>query len=173
MVVAAQDDVDALRIAGQRTILGDVLVGQGDDDVGALLATRVDHVPYGRLSVGGFGVGALLWFGAVASPWVAGTVVLFGLAFVPIGVTNVVIMSMVQRLVPEGMLGRVSALLGSASTAMAPVGSLLGGVSAAWLGVGTVAGGAALGFLFIAVYTAVVPQLRTLPPAAELETLAA
>jgi MFS family permease len=159
---------------GGADVYGVLLAGIGTGTLlGALLASRLDHLPVGVLSMGGFLLSAGLWGLGVASPWAPATAVLFALAFVPVGVTNVVIMSMVQRLVPEGMLGRVSALLGSASTAMAPVGSLLGGVSAAWLGVGTVAGGAALGFLFIAVYTAVVPQLRTLPPAAELETLAA
>jgi MFS family permease len=157
---------------GGADVYGLLLAGIGAGTLlGALLASRLEHLPVGVLSMGGFLLSAGLWGLGVASPWVPATAVLFALAFVPVGVTNVVIMSMVQRLVPEGMLGRVSALLGSVSTAMAPVGSLLGGVSAAWLGVGTVAAGAALGFLFVAVYTAAVPHLRTLPPAGEVETL--
>lgn len=134
---------------------------------GALLANRVDDVPYGRLSIGAFATGAVLWFGAVASPWVASTAVLFGLAFVPIGITNVVGATLVQRLVPGDLLGRVSAVAGSASTAIMPLGALLGGIAGDVWGATTVMwlGGASMCWLVL--YVVAVPALRTMPAATD------
>ncbi|MFB6354404.1 MAG: MFS transporter [Halobacteriales archaeon] len=139
--------------------------------VGALVAPRFDGIPYGRLSMAAFLLSGLAWFGALASPWAAGTVGLLGLAFVPVGVTNVVAQTMIQRLVPDGLLGRVTALTGSAGTAAMPVGSLVGGGLGELVGAGPVMVAGGVGFLWIVGYVAAVPALRRLPPASETETL--
>jgi len=139
--------------------------------VGALSAPRFDGVPFGRLSIGAFAAGAVAWFAALAAPSTTATVVVFSLAFVPIGVTNVVAAAMMQRLVPESLLGRVTALIGSASTAIMPLGSLLGGAAGDAFGAPAVMVAGGLGMLWIVVYVAAIPALRTLPPAVEAETL--
>jgi len=131
--------------------------------VGALAANRVDRVPYGRLSIAGFGLSAALWFGALLCPWTLGTVVLYGLAAVPIGATNVVGASLVQRLVPDDLLGRVSAASGSASTAIMPLGTLLGGLAGDAFSATAVMWVGGLGFLWIVLYVAAVPTLRRMP----------
>ena len=43
VVVAAQDDVDALDVGGQRPVVGEVLVGQRHDQVGAHLLQPLDR----------------------------------------------------------------------------------------------------------------------------------
>lgn len=139
--------------------------------VGALLASQFQDVPLGRLSMGAFLVGALLWFGALLAPVRPLTVVLFAAAFVPVGVTNVVFQSMVQRLVPEALLGRVTALAGSASTAVMPLGALAGGVAGEALGAEAVMIAGGLGFAWIVAYTAAIPSLRRLPAVTAVETL--
>lgn len=139
--------------------------------MGALVATRFDAVPYGRLSIAGFAFAAGAWFVALLAPWFPITVVLFGAAFVPVGVTNVVSATMLQRLVPDALLGRVMALLGSMGTAAMPVGSLLGGTAGGVLGPVPVMYFGGVGFLWIVGYVLVVPALRTLPAATQIEGL--
>lgn len=153
-------------------LYGFLLAGlAGGSLFGALVASLFDHVPYGRLSMGAFLASAVAWFGALASPWATGTVVLFALAFLPVGVTNVVAMTMIQRLVPDDLLGRVTALTGSASTAAMPVGSLAGGALGEVFGAGAVMVAGGVGFLWIVGYVAAIPSMRRLPPATEAETL--
>jgi MFS family permease len=139
--------------------------------VGALLATRFEGWPLGRLSVVGYAAGATCWLGALASPWLPGTVALLFLAFVPVGVTNVVFGAMMQRLVPADLLGRVTSVGASGGTLMMPVGALLGGWLAATAGALPVMVVGAAGMAFIAVYVVAVPSLRRLPPVGELATL--
>jgi MFS family permease len=140
--------------------------------LGSLLASGLSGQPYGRLAIVGFLVSGVCWLGALAVPGVLATVLLFGLASVPIGATNVVAGAMIQSLVPETLLGRVSSVATSLTVALTPLGALVGGVVAETVSVeaAVVLGGA--GLLFIAVYTFAMPSLRRLPPVGEMETLA-
>ncbi|WP_135821983.1 MFS transporter [Halostella litorea] len=135
---------------------------------GALLASRLEHLPFGRLSVACLSVSSVLWTASVLAGPFPATVVLFGLAFVPVGVVNVLLAALVQSGVPEGMVGRVSSVLGSASQVATPVGSLAGGAVAGAIGPGVVlaAGGTFMGLF--ALYWAAVPSMRRIPPVHEV-----
>ncbi|SEK96146.1 MFS transporter [Haloferax larsenii] len=141
--------------------------------VGAAVASVFDDLPYGALSIGLFAVSGSLWLGAVTISWLPGTVALLALATVPFGISNVVTMAMIQTLVPEDLLGRVMAAVGSLSTLMMPVGSALGGVLGDAVGAGVVVGAGGVGLLFVAAYVFAVPSLRRLPAIDEIESLAA
>jgi MFS family permease len=159
-------------VIGGADTYGFLLAGiSGGTLLGALLAGRFDGVPYGRLAIGGFGVAAVAWFGAIQLPWFVATVALLGVAFVPVGITNVVASTMLQRLVPDSLLGRVMALLGSMGTAAVPLGSLLGGVAGDVYGPVAVMQVGALGFLWIVAYVALLPSLRRLPAPIDVEEL--
>ena len=139
--------------------------------VGALVASAFDGRPLGWLLLVGSAFGAVVWAVAVGLGWLPLTVPLLGLAFVPVGVTNVLFVSMVQALVPEASMGRVTALLGSVSAGATPFGGLLGGALATVTSPTLVMFGGAVGFAFIAAWVLAVPELRTLPRIAEIETL--
>jgi MFS family permease len=139
--------------------------------VGALSAATVAGVAFGRLAVAAFLVSGVAWLGAVAVGWLPGTVALLVVALVPVGLTNVLILSAVQATVPEGLLGRVTAVLGSASTAATPFGALAGGAAAAAVGPAPVMAVPAVGFMLLAAYFAAVPTLRGLPAVGEFETV--
>ncbi|UVE51304.1 MFS transporter [Haloferax larsenii] len=141
--------------------------------VGAAVASVFDDLPYGALSIALFAVSGSLWLGAVTISWLPGTVALLALATVPFGISNVVTMAMIQTLVPEDLLGRVMAAVGSLSTLMMPVGSALGGVLGDAVGAGVVVGAGGVGLLFVAAYVLAIPSLRRLPAIDEIETLAA
>lgn len=139
--------------------------------LGALVATRFDGVPYGTLSIAGFALSAAAWFAALLAPATLAAVACFAVAFVPVGVTNVVSSTMIQRLVPDALLGRVMALLGSVGTAAMPLGSLLGGAGGDALGAATVMWVGGVGFLWIVAYVFAVPSLRRLGAPTAVETL--
>lgn len=115
---------------------GTVLAGVGIGGlVGALLANRVGRLlPPGKLTVvfaALFGVS----IAAMALPfgpwWPMGPLVLFSLATPTF---NVVMDVVVTRMVPEGMLGRIDAVLAVAGFGLAPLGPVVGGALAAALG---------------------------------------
>lgn len=140
--------------------------------VGALAASRFEEFAFGRLNIYGFAVGAVLWAAAIGVGWLPATLALLALALVPVGVTNVLFSALVQSLVPEDLLGRASAVMGSVSSAATPVGALLGGAAADAFGVTTVLYVVAAGLLGLAAYLTSIRQFRRLPRIADVETLA-
>ena len=141
--------------------------------VGALAGGRLARVGFARVWVTGFAVAAVAWAAALVAPTLAATAALLAVALVPVGVTNVLAATMIQRMVPDDFLGRVSALLGSASEAVMPVGSLAGGLLGETVGVWTTMALGAVGLASVAAYILAVPSLRRLPPVAEVTTLEA
>ena len=148
---------------------GDELTLAGQRLVGALVAPKFQDVPFGRLGLAGFSLSAGAWLAALQFESTWGLVALFAVAFVPVGVTNIVAMTLMQRLVPPAMLGRVAAVLGSAGTAVMPLGALLGGVLGDLYGPVTVMYAGGFGFLWIVVYIGAIPSLRRMPAATAVE----
>ncbi|WP_232703475.1 MFS transporter [Halobacterium wangiae] len=138
---------------------------------GALVAGRLDHLPLGRLTIGAFVASGVLFVAAASVAWFPAVLALFGLATVPLGLTNVLLASVVQSAVPESKLGRVSSLLGSASTAAMPVGTLVGGVVASVLWPAAVLAGFGVTVVVLAGYWLVTPRLRRLPRIGDIDTL--
>lgn len=136
---------------------------------GALGAARLERVPFGRVTVGGFAVAACCWIAALAVGWLPGTLALFGAAFVPVGAYNVLVSASLQSGVPETLLGRVTSTAGSVTAAVGPAGMLAGGLLGEALGSRTVIFATAVGFLLIASYWALVPSLRRFPAVDSLE----
>lgn len=135
--------------------------------VGSVSASWLNGVPYGRLKTVTYLVSALLWLGSVVAPSIVLTVGLFGLAWVSAGADAVLIETLNQKVFPADILGRISAIKGTASTATLPAGSLVGGFVAVHLGTVTTMGLAASGFGFVAVYFGLRPSLRGLPSTAD------
>ncbi|KAB1192762.1 MFS transporter [Haloferax sp. MBLA0076] len=141
--------------------------------VGAVGASTFDHLPFGSLTIGLFVFSGVGWLVAIAVPSLAGTVAFLALATVPLGISNVLSVAMIQSLVPESLLGRVMATVGSLSTLMMPVGSALGGFLGDYVGSTSVVAAGGVGLLFVAVYVVALPTLRRLPPIGDIETLSA
>lgn len=132
--------------------------------VGSLVAPSFERVAYGRLKLVGESLAACCWFAAAYAPSTSLTIVLFGLAWIPAGISGVLTSTLNQTMFPRDLLGRVSSIKGTASGATLPLGSLVGGLIAEVLGTTTTMGLAAIGFGFTGLYFLVHPQLRRLPP---------
>ncbi len=96
--------------------------------IGSLTASPLKRFSLANLSIGGFIFGGVMWLAAVAVGWFPATLGLFFLAWIPVGATNVIFAAMIQSVVPEHLMGRVSSVLSSASVGAMPLGSLLGGI---------------------------------------------
>jgi MFS family permease len=131
--------------------------------VGSLVASSFEDVGYGRLLLVGNSAAACYWLAAVYVPSPSLTVILFGLAWVPAGISGVLTSTLNQALFPADLLGRVSSTKGTASGATLPLGSLVGGIVAEVLGTTTTMGLAAFGFGFTGLYVLLRPRLRRLP----------
>lgn len=136
--------------------------------VGSLTASVVDEYPLGRTTVVGFSASGLCWVGAVLAYDPVATVVLFGAARVPAAVYSISVLATLQSGVPDGMLGRVSSLVTSATAVVVPVGMLVGGLLGSPMGAATVVLAGGLGSLALAVVWIVVPDLRTFGPPTEV-----
>ncbi len=132
--------------------------------LGSLCASAVDRLPFGSTAIVGFVVSGCCWVGAVLVPGLLPTVALFAASQVPIGVYNVEVQATLQTGVPDDLLGRVSATIGSATSLVSPFGVLIGGALGARFGSQTLMLGGGVGILLTAVYWLVDPSLRRLGP---------
>lgn len=130
---------------------------------GTLVASRLETRPFGYVTGGGFLVAALCWGGAVTAAWPSVTYLLFGVAFVPVGVYNVLVSATLQSGVPKTLLGRVTSTAGSVIAVVGPSGMLVGGFLGERFGSSTVVLASAVGFGLIAGYWLLVPSLRHFP----------
>ncbi|WP_224270482.1 MFS transporter [Haloprofundus salinisoli] len=143
--------------------------------VGAVGASKVEAIPFGRLSVASFSLAGILWLASVVAATVFGSVtvavVLFALASIPVGAFNVLMAALVQSIVPESLLGRVSAVLGSVASVAVPLGSLVGGGVAGASSPVVLFYAAGVAMVCLGGYWAAVPTLRRMPSVGETETL--
>lgn len=162
---------DFAAVRGGATLYGLLMAALSAGSLaGALGASALERFPFGWVGIVGLTISAGTWFAASTATYVPGMIALFFVAFVPIGIINVMIQAMVQSTVPQGLLGRVTALTASATGAMIPVGGLVGGVAAESIGSITTLSLTASGFAFLAVYFLVRPTIRTLPRIDEATT---
>ncbi|MFC6976363.1 hypothetical protein ACFQL1_19460 [Halomicroarcula sp. GCM10025709] len=137
--------------------------------VGSVLSAKLDGVPYGYLMIGGTVLTGVAWIGAAVSTWTPAIVACFALAIVYSGGNSVLFDTLIQTVVPEEMIGRVTSSMTTLEGIATPFGSLVGGAVAAV--VGPVAILVALGvanFLGTA-YILRSGSLRSLPPVADVE----
>lgn len=141
----------------------------GGNLLGSVAASVVKQFPFGRVLIGAGVLSAITWAGALSVTWVPVTAALFVATFVPIGAVNVALQAAVQSAVDESLLGRVSSVLSSASTAALPLASLVGGVMGSTLGPVTTLWLSGGGFIILAGYVFARPTLRGLPAVEALD----
>lgn len=152
--------VSAIGSAGAYGVL--MAAFAGGNFLGAIAANVVADYPFGGTLIVGSAVSGVLWTGAILVSWLPVTVPLVVLALVPVGIINVQLSAVVQSAPPQEYVGRVSSILGSASTAMIPFGSLLGGAVASAFGPQAAMLALGAGSVVLALYVAVHPTLRGL-----------
>ncbi|MDQ0219587.1 MFS transporter [Peribacillus cavernae] len=136
--------------------------------IGALLASWLGKFKTGYLSIISFAIAACCWTLAALIPFTTIAIILFGLAWVPIGGTNVIFGTISQMVIPNEVLGRVNSVSRSMSAIAMPFGSLLGGYLATVFNSQFLFALTGAGILFISIVWLFHPKLRALPQATEL-----
>lgn len=131
--------------------------------IGSLLSKLFDRFPLGKLYIISNSLISIFWVVSIITPFNSLSVILFGFAWLPIGVTSVLLISTLQRIVPEYYLARTFSVLESASAVAMPLGSLIGGTITVVFSASNVLIFAGLIFLLIAIIWIVIIDLRHLP----------
>ncbi|WP_349409361.1 MFS transporter [Pseudalkalibacillus sp. SCS-8] len=116
---------------GGAEVFGFLLMAQALGSLaGALLAPylSLERFGIGKVYATAFFISGLLWAISVFSPWTWLLITIYGLAWFPGGVTNILINTCMQRGIPKHLLGRVFSASFSISGIAMPLGSLLGGL---------------------------------------------
>ncbi len=158
---------DALGGAGAYGALLAALAG--GSLIGALLAPALERYPYSTLMITATLIECIVIVSTSLVAWLPATVLLFALAWVPLGATNVMFFAVLQRIVPSRLLGRVSTVLFSVTAAIAPLGYLVGGAIGDVLGSTSVVVATGVSLLIVTAYWTFDPQLRRFPPVKKLD----
>lgn len=137
--------------------------------IGALAAPRLKWVPMHLLAAVGYGLGGVAWLTAMQVQWLPLTTALISLALIPVGIMDTIIMAMIQSVVPERILGRVTAVTTSATGAAKPVGSVLGGIAAETIGIDLVMAALGIGLVSMTVFWTAHPVLRHVPAVEDID----
>ncbi|MGE6345663.1 MFS transporter [Bacillus mycoides] len=136
--------------------------------IGALFSSWVGKRNVGRVSIISFAAGAIFWFLSTIVPFQWLSILLFGLAWIPIGATNILFATISQIVIPNQYIGRINSVMRSMGTIAMPFGSLIGGYTANVFSSQLIFSLASIGILFISLVWLLHPKLRSLPKADEI-----
>ncbi|AXI07985.1 MFS transporter [Oceanobacillus zhaokaii] len=136
--------------------------------VGALLANQMGKFRIGTFVILSFLFSSICWVFSSIVPWTFLGVLLFGIAWIPIGGTNVIFAATVQTVVPNHILGRVNTVSASMGTIAMPIGSLAGGYLASITNSTLIFALTGLGLALLSIIWFLHPRLRGLPKAEDL-----
>jgi len=158
---------------GGPTVYGLLMAAMGAGNLaGAAAASYTEQYTVGQIAVGSNLIAGALWIAAVLIPGVIPTIALLFGAVIPVGAFNVVYGSMYQSAVDESLLGRVSSLTRTLSSAMMPLGALVGGAAASVIssqGVLYIVGGV---HIALAAFYFSHPRIRSLPTVVDADEAA-
>ncbi|KXX92330.1 MFS transporter [Bacillus cereus] len=136
--------------------------------IGALFSSWVGKHNVGRVSIISFATDAFFWFLSTIVPFQWLSIFLFGLAWIPIGATNILFVTIGQIVIPNQYLGRINSVTRSMGTIAMPLGSLIGGYTANVYSSQLIFALASIGILFISLVWLLHPKLRAFPKADEI-----
>ena len=154
------------KLHGGPELYGILLMAQAMGSMfGALIAPflKLERISMGLIYAVAFSVSGILWTLSVLSPNIWMMMIIYGLSWVPGGVTNILINSYIQKGIPQHLLGRVFSASYSLSGIAAPIGSLCGGILGEVFGSEMIIGLSGLSVLLIGLYWLFDKTTRKLP----------
>ncbi|WP_164670913.1 MFS transporter [Virgibacillus doumboii] len=136
--------------------------------IGALFAGWMGKFRVGSFSIFSFLIGSVCWVLSATLPWTYIAIILYGIAWIPIGGTNVIFSAVMQTVIPNKLLGRISSVQRSMTVIAMPIGSLAGGYFATITSSTLIFAISGLGLAFVSIVWMLHPRLRNLPKADEM-----
>lgn len=157
---------------GGAGVYGILLMAQASGSLlGAVLAPymKLERVRLGTIFAAAFSLSGTAWCLSIFGHWTWLVILVYGLAWFPGGVTNVLINTVIQKGVPQRNMGTVFAAASSISSIAMPLGSLLGGSLGLIVSSSAVIACAGVAVLGVGVYWLLDPVTRKLPPTNEID----
>lgn len=154
------------KLHGGPELYGFLLMAQAMGSMfGALIAPflKLEKIGMGLIYAIAFSVSGILWAMSVMSPNIWMMMLIYGLSWVPGGVTNILINSYIQKGIPQHLLGRVFSASYSLSGIAAPIGSLCGGILGEVFGSEGIIAASGLSVFLIGLYWLFDKTTRKLP----------
>ncbi|MGE7769094.1 MFS transporter [Viridibacillus arvi] len=137
---------------------------------GVILSPYLKRFNFGKMVITSFFISSLFWLSSVFVSSNILSIIIFGIALIPLGAAEVTMAAVGQRIIPQQYLARTFSLIASISASAMPLGSLFGGyigtVSNSHLGFAI----GSLGMLFVSLAWVIIPQLRRLPKIDEIDS---
>lgn len=137
--------------------------------IGAICASFFDKTPLGKFTILGFFFSGCSWILSWSFPNAYFSIIFFGLSYIAIGITNIIFLSTIQRILPKEYLGRVFSFIASAITVASPLGALLGGISGTFFGSSLIYMFGGVMLIFVSIYWLLIPTLRNLPSSINID----
>lgn len=153
---------------GGAEIYGLLLMAQALGSLlGALSAPylRLESIGMGKIYAVAFMLSGLLWTLSVFCPYPWLMIFVYGLAWFPGGVTNILINTYLQKGIPTNLLGRVFSAAYSLSGIAMPIGSLIGGIVGQMVDGKEVIGWSGFVVILVGIYWMLDYKTRSLPNA--------
>lgn len=138
--------------------------------IGALIGPFLGRYRVGLMTILCFLAGSCSWIVASLYSSPVLIVLLFGIAWIPIGAINVLFAGITQSIIPTGILGRVTSVMYSFSIIFMPLGSLLGGYLATVASSISIFSFTGVGISLMAIVWLIHPDLRKLPKVNEMSS---
>ncbi|TYS65436.1 MFS transporter [Bacillus infantis] len=161
------------KIMGGAETYGLLLTAQAIGSLAGAMAApyiKLDYIPIGKLYAAAFCLSGIAWGLSIFSPWNWLAIVLFGLAFIPGAVTNIAINTVIQKAIPEKLLGRVFSAVMSLSGIAFPLGGLAGGTLGVVIGAELIILISGIITFLTGIAWIIDPVTRKLPPSKEIDS---
>ncbi|MDR0269889.1 MFS transporter [Paenibacillus sp.] len=157
---------------GGADVYGIMLMAQACGSLlGALFAPymKLEQVRLGTIFAAAFCLSGTAWFLSIFSHWTWIVAIVYGLAWFPGGMTNVIVNTVIQKGVPEKSMGTVFAAASGLSGIAMPLGNLIGGSMGVIAASSYVIAGCGLVVLSVGIFWVFDPVTRSLPTAHEMD----
>ncbi|QOY38243.1 MFS transporter [Anaerobacillus isosaccharinicus] len=157
---------------GGAEIYGLLLMAQAIGSLsGALLAPylKLERFKMGKVYAIAFLISGVLWAVSVLMPWTWLMIIIYGIAWLPGGITNILINTCLQKGIPKELLGRVFSASFSLSGIAMPLGSLLGGSLGVVMGSSYVIFSSGIAVVFVGLFWLVDKTTSNLPTIEDID----
>lgn len=140
--------------------------------IGALITPylKLDIYPLGYIYGYTSLVAGIIQCAAIIFPYQWLALLLFGLSAIPGSITNIIIFSVIQKVIPQNLLGRVFAATFSISGIAAPLGGLAGGVIGVYMAGSLVIFLGGLLIMVIGLFWLLDPKIKKLPSPEQIDS---
>lgn len=136
--------------------------------LGAFISVYLDKFPLGKLHIIIYSFSSICLFISVLTFDIT-SLILFMFTWVPLGISNVILMSTAQKLIPSNHIATIYTVINSIGISSMPIGSLFGGILSSILGTKTLMVISACLFLLVALIWLTIKDLRNMPVSNEVK----